>query len=574
MQMLNPQNETNDITDTLNGSLTTWYANVDSALKASECVPGYYEYAQAPSYGTQCPINEGGSTRIDIATSRYNVVSLDNSYIDVEFEVPINIPKLNKDDATAETDGEITEKYSYYIGFKSAFDLIDSYRIYSNGDLVYTQNHANFESFINYVSLTDQAKENSACFATLSKVQNMKPNVPGTYIQIEGGQKHDFVFKANIKLKIPVNAFLMLSNLKWFPGFMGRLSIEIYPTFKNLVWCKIITNNDAESYYHMKKISGNDNEETFGDCDDIYNVGYMFNQINTLAFNGYACDTTDGNTWRWIAQSFTCSSSVLKKFHLYLATYMLKMEVYNQLEYNYLQVPLLFPIQTITNVKFTSALGNSSHFTLQNTATLSHCDTVFVVFPRDVNSRTCFINPEISSQLNINGKYYPRESYSTINDPRFFNMELDALNINNNPLISISNDVNNSINPYRIYTRRIYKHIEADPEEEEEEAEYLTTYMCYETPFFMDKSNFFIGIPLSTDEDFMGGISSNGSTVQVELIGDRNSISQYMNEQNWTQPPEAIFLEDKLLKIYSMKPQGKKQIDITNATLEQIAAGA
>ena len=39
-----PQNDTNDITDTLNGSLTTWYANVDSALKASECVPGYYEY--------------------------------------------------------------------------------------------------------------------------------------------------------------------------------------------------------------------------------------------------------------------------------------------------------------------------------------------------------------------------------------------------------------------------------------------------------------------------------------------------------------------------------------------------
>ena len=78
--MLNPQNETNDITDTLNGSLTTWYSNVDSALKASECVPGYYEYAQAPSYGTQCPVQEGGSTRIDIAGSRFDIVSLDNSY--------------------------------------------------------------------------------------------------------------------------------------------------------------------------------------------------------------------------------------------------------------------------------------------------------------------------------------------------------------------------------------------------------------------------------------------------------------------------------------------------------------
>ena len=42
--MLAPQNNTNDITDALSGSLTTWYQNVDSALKASECVPGYYEH--------------------------------------------------------------------------------------------------------------------------------------------------------------------------------------------------------------------------------------------------------------------------------------------------------------------------------------------------------------------------------------------------------------------------------------------------------------------------------------------------------------------------------------------------
>ena len=127
---------------------------------------------------------------------------------------------------------------------------------------------------------------------------------------------------------------------------------------------------------------------------------------------------------------------------------MLKMDVYNALEYNYLQVSLLFPIQTVSNVKFTSALGSSSSATLQNTATLSHCDTVFVVFPKTINDRTCFKNPEISFQLNINGKFYPRERYSTIDDPRFYNMELDALNINNNPLISIREDVRNSIQVY------------------------------------------------------------------------------------------------------------------------------
>lgn len=561
MQMLNPQNETNDITDTLNGSLTTWYANVDSALKASECHPGYYEYSQAPSYGTQCPINEGGSTRIDIAASRLIVVSLDNSYIDVEFEVPINIPEINHDDESSKnTDGNITEEYAYYVGFKSAFDLIDSYRIYSNGDLIYTQNHANFESFINYISLTDQAKENSACFATFKKVQQMKPNVPGTYIKFKDLQK-DTIFNANIKFKIPLNAFLMLSNLKWFPSFMGRLTIEIYPTYKNLVWCKVDSVNWPNvNFGHLKKINGVGGNEAFDPYENIYRTGYGFEQINTPMLNAYVYDDENGDQWTFGEQTFTCNTSVLKKFHLYLASYMIKLEVYNQLEYNYLQIPLLFPIQTITNVKFTSALGNSSHFTLQNTATLSHCDTVFVVFPKDVNSRTCFSNPEISSQFNIHGKYYPREAYSTINDPRFFNMELDALNINNNPLISISDDVNTSINPYKIYTY----HDQAQN----------TNYLSYDIHVYQDKSNFFIGVPLSTDEDFMGGISSNGSTVQIELIGDRNSISNLINQENWTQPPEAIFLEDKLLKIYSMKPQGKKQIDITNATLEQIAAGA
>ena len=87
-------------------------------------------------------------------------------------------------------------------------------------------------------------------------------------------------------------------------------------------------------------------------------------------------------------------------------------------------------------------------------------------------------------------------------------------------------------------------------------------------------SSFFIGVPLSTDEDFMGGISSNGSTVQIELLLTRNSNNDNVNSENWTKAPEALFLEDKILKIYWMKPADRKQIDITSATLEQIAAGA
>ena len=293
--------------------------------------------------------------------------------------------------------------------------------------------------------------------------------------------------------------------------------------------------------------------------DFVYKFGSYLTQINSQMLNGTEYNGAVGTTaWEVVPQAISASTSTLNKFHLYTAFYMLKMDVYNSLEYNYLQVPLLFPIQTVSNVKFTKSLGTGP-FTLQNTATLSHCDTVFVVFPYDVNSRTCFTNPEITCQLNINGKYYPRERVRTVHDPRFINMVFDSLNINNNSLVSVSNDVVKSLKVYRQFNflqtdkNRIY-----------------STF----APLNCDNSNFFIGVPLSTDEDFMGGISSNGQTVQIELVGDRTSEDQNVNSQNWTEAPEAIFLEDKILKIYSMKPAGRKQIDITNATLEQIAGGA
>ena len=136
---------------------------------------------------------------------------------------------------------------------------------------------------------------------------------------------------------------------------------------------------------------------------------------------------------------------------------------------------------------------------------------------------------------------------------------MDSLNINNNTLVSVSRDVIDSLSPY-------YKICQANIAS--------NCYYYFHQLFNRDNSNFFIGVPLSTDEDFMGGISSNGQTVQIELVGDRSSVNPNINNQTWTQAPEAIFLEDKILKIYSMKPAGKKQIDITSATLEQIAAGA
>ena len=49
------------------------------------------------------------------------------------------------------------------------------------------------------------------------------------------------------------------------------------------------------------------------------------------------------------------------------------------------------------------------------TVALKHCDAAFVVFKKDINTTTCFENPNIEElTFNINGKYYPRESIKCI----------------------------------------------------------------------------------------------------------------------------------------------------------------
>ena len=72
--------------------------------------------------------------------------------------------------------------------------------------------------------MSDEAKENNPAYATIKKIREMNPNAPGVYIDttaING----DTDVMVTIPLKIPLSQFLMLTNLKWIPDWMGSLRI-------------------------------------------------------------------------------------------------------------------------------------------------------------------------------------------------------------------------------------------------------------------------------------------------------------------------------------------------------------
>ena len=163
--MFAAQNQQPNVIDAMSGNLQDWYNSVDDAVKASEIIPGNYEYTTATSYGNVGDINEGDTTYVDIFTDRFKIIGLDNSYITLEQEVTITVPSQSN-----------LAFQEYYVGYKCSADAIDQYRIYSNTDKIQDIHNARYEWFMFYNSLSDEAKAGNDCFATIDKIRNHSPN--------------------------------------------------------------------------------------------------------------------------------------------------------------------------------------------------------------------------------------------------------------------------------------------------------------------------------------------------------------------------------------------------------------
>ena len=556
--MFAAQNQEPTVIDALSGSVQQWYADVDAAMKKSDVVPGTYEYTISPSYGNVGQIQENASTYLDVTSTRFSLVSIDNSFIKLKQEIPITISAAMNANKLQSV---------FYVGYQYAPEAIMQYRIYSNSDLIQTVNWANYEWFLIRNSVQPEAKEQSDQYATIDKIRRMDPNVPGVYVSLGSINSANQTITVTLELRIPLNSFLILKNLKFFPQWAGKLSIEIIPSYKNIVVCPV---EDPTSPIVIERflsagstaLQPSQVQPYIDSVLSKFPINYNTGFINLNQTSQWLCTAITASTGAVTVSdlTFKCSNQTTNNVEIHLATYMLQMDVFNALAAQYVQVPLMFPIQIIESKDYTKTMGKNGVIDNALTVQLKHADAMFTIFKKDVNSYSCFENPCISYQFNIDGKFFPRVPFNSVDDLRTYNQTLDALNFNNCLTTSINKDLANSLQPYYYYYSS-------------DSTGNLTQKYTYKTG---DRSNFCIGIPLADSEDFMGGISTAG-TVQVQLVGSR-----LKNGGIWTDDsnavefnnPVALFTEDAILKIRSVKPPGTPQISITHASIEQVLAAA
>ena len=241
---INPAAVGTNAFDLLDGSVSSFYAQVDEAIVASEVVKGQYRHTINPAYNAPNPVDSQSFTTVGLSQSGPMVVDLQNSYITTEVEVdlelinPLRLTNLGTGSDLTNLGG------AFFVGWKSSIEAIERYDIMVNSTPIYTQSYTGEESFIQYQVINDLVKNTSPfIYTTYENARQMSPNVCGTYVVFKATAADNSTplkfSKIKIPIKIPISNFIILRKLKYLLLWMGKLEIRLHFGTENMVFLPI-----------------------------------------------------------------------------------------------------------------------------------------------------------------------------------------------------------------------------------------------------------------------------------------------------------------------------------------------
>lgn len=502
---LNPSSQAPSAVDVIDGTVSEFYNVMDQCIRRSEVMPGQYKSITSPSYSNNCPITESSFTTVDVGCPSPQVVDINNSFITAKVKVPIKIP--------ASTFTNTTDGITFFVGWRSSLDILQRYIIYCNHKVVYDQVYVGEESFI----LQSLIPEHVRCrkpnqYTTYDNAHNFSPDVCGTYITLksssESAQLGAQTIEVEIPIKLDISQLLLFQNFKYLPGFCGTWSIKLYPSSQNMIICQV---DPTKRLTQAQLVSLADKDLTDYDHHFVQ-LGDKFKGITVIKVTANSEAATSATI-----TGITADRCTLEEVMYHQTQFELMYDIYDGLKARYMARPLTIPVNKLDYGRFAGMMGATSTSSTY-TAAVSNVESMFILpFVDDMHHTVCF-NPEFQElYLSISGfGNYPQQPFNTAgNDEkhtRFVNMTLDALNINNSPIMAPNKDLMNSL-----------------------EKKKITCYTCNngsttsaESSLNYDDSNFLIGIPFSNDIDFQGGLTSNGN-INIKLSAGSSTINTLAN---------------------------------------------
>ena len=534
---INPSTVGHDSYDLLDGSLSSFYQDVDEAIVASEVVKGQYRLTVSPAYNSPNPVTMNNFTTLALSQSGPMVVDLENSYITTQAVVKF---RFNTPIAASTEAGNAC----FFIGWKSSVEAIERYDILVNSTPIYNQAFCGEESYLQYQTLNENVKHTSPyIYSSYDEVINMSPNVCGTYFIVNTSSKIETTMEqvAYIPIKIPITNFMILKNLKYLLSWMGKWELRIYLNYNNMVIMPI--NNET-----LKATLPNMNGHP-GMAKANIAKHQQFTQIgqNFMFPNG----TKDAAS---ATQNITVFEMTFNDVEMVSAQFQLRMDICEMLKQKYLGgKPLTFPVSTFQIARFTGPVGaghkiaRDSYESLNSVLcqAINNCDTMYILPFMSTLQKTVCRNPHVANFQLHAGEYgtYPTQPFDSwqagdrqsTRHIRYLNIIADSLNVNSSNLTSFNTDVLGA----HFYQLPVSG---SNLSQKNIDQQYIGP-----NGKTFDQSNFFFAIPFSTDDDFQGGLSSPASNINFKLTGQLYNLTG--GEIEYNTPWVAAFLIDGVIMI-------------------------
>ena len=394
-----------------NTYITKWFSDMQGAMKLSEVKEGSYDYRFVDSNVGAGGVNNGGKFNFRFQAGRFEVISLENSYIYCKQQIPITVPK--SDDSYVK---------SYTVGYRNSAAIFNQYIIRSDTQVLYQNNNACYEWFLDRTSVADAAARNDETYADLQKVRR---DDPGTFTEAHvGGITAEKKILVTLHLRIPLMRWITFRSLKWMLDWKGPFDFELFPTNENVLVCPIIPNEiiktnkiqTAVDTYNNTVIAGSSCKPEDIFCLDFFHLNQkVANKFNIHPDTG-AVNILDNPFQEWKSDNQTTYEA-----RLHLARFTLREDVYNMLLAEYSKSPLLLPVQCTSYKDFNTAIGNVNEFGVTTQITFKRSNAGVVLFREDgIRSKQRFVNPCIGYQFAIGGlpNPIPSTKYYSIGDQR------------------------------------------------------------------------------------------------------------------------------------------------------------
>ena len=524
--MLNPQAVAHQSVEIIDGSISEYYEMVDSALRPSEVCPAKYNTTTSPSYQNQCPCVQGSFTTVDIGCADPNVVLMEKSFIapTVSFDI------TSSENVTTASNDYKANPSVFFVGWKRSMDVFYKYSILYNGSEVFDQTYNGEESFVIQSIMKDDVREKRPNQLTSYRnASSLNRDVCGTYVLFYNTKQTVHV---TIPVKITLADFPFFTQFNYLMGWMGNWSIRMYPDSRNIVTCQV------NPEYTVGKLNGIY-------CNADYEHGFVQIGDTFEGITGYTAPSTTGSVaaglWSTSAMHFTVSNYQFDACDINLTQQVMWRPYYEQIMAKYMQKPLMIPFLSFIFGRFSQQMTKMNGMHSVFSGVIKCCEAMFVIPFIDDNHHTVCKNPKFGNLYANVGAYgnYPQNPIDTYckgdNERsflRFINMTNDALGLEYSPLISMNEDLSNSLHAA---IHKIYIAGDTAPSE-----------IKYNNS---DATNFLIGFPFADEADFQGGLTTGGN-INIQIHAGTSAFGDIMPaSQSLSIGPTAIFMCDHVVMI-------------------------